>query len=452
MSQMHRKVLLIAYEFPPSGGGGVQRVAKFARYLPEFGWDPLVVAAEPVKGRPLDESLAEEVTTVPVARVPARHVGMAVSRVLAVARGARDTLRRRRVERRAPSEQANSAAASRDPSGGFRPGRTAQLTQWLASPDFAAYWVAPAVAAGIRVGREAGVFAVLASSPPFSALVAGARVAEALRVPLVADFRDAWRDNPGTWYPTAWHRNRSLALERRVLEWAAAVTCVSPPIEKEALEMGGHNASVLPNGFDPADVAPWAPDQDPPATIVFMGTLYPALSDPRTLFEAMRLAGKRSGHAAQLRLWIVGRRAPFAIEAAQRAGVADRVDFLGYLPHAEAIATVARADAGVVLIRDAPEAASVYAAKIFEYLGIGIPILLLGPVQGVAADLVREAGAGWVVAHGDVESIAQTIVRIAEDKAAGKRHAPPAPSVVARFDRRTQAAQLAKILDSVVAK
>jgi glycosyltransferase involved in cell wall biosynthesis len=444
------RVLVIAYEYPPSGGGGVQRIAKFTRYLPEFGWDPVVVAARPVKGRALDESLAEEVSHVPVTRVPARHVGMAVSRGLGVARGARDRLRGSgRPGGEVAMTDAQAAAVDTVAAGTRRPGRTQQITQWVSSPDFAGYWIRHAVTAAVREGRANRVDAVIASSPPFSALVAGARTATRLGVPFVADFRDAWRDNPGAWYPTGWHRERSFALERAVLGEAAGVTCVSSPIEREVLEMGGHNTVVLPNGFDSADLVPWRPSADAPPTIAFMGWLYPAHSDPRPFLEAMRLAADRSAAAAELRFRIIGPSPGFAVAAVEQMGLQDRVDFLGYQPHGTALELLSTADAGLVLIRDVPESKGSYTGKIFEYLGMGIPILLAGPPDGVAADLIREANAGWVVAHGDTQGLASALVELAEAKSAGRRPEAPNAEVIARFDRRAQAGVLARMLDEV---
>ncbi len=442
-----RNVLVVAYEFPPTGGGGVQRVAKFCRYLPDSGWRPAVVCAEPARGRPVDPSLAAEVATVRVVRTPARHLAAGIS---SIAERLRLTHGRDPAAADAgptPSGRATATTAAR----AGTQSRAHRIAAWVAVPDFAAYWVGPAVEAGVRLGTEIEAEAVIASGPPFSSLVAGARVAARLGVPFVADFRDAWRDNPGASHPTAWHRQRSLALERATVSAAAAVTCVSEPICAEVTELGGRRVTLLPNGFDPADLMPWTPDPAGPPRIAFMGWVYPAHSDPRPLFQAMALAAERSEAASDLTLDMIGPAQTFAIEAVERLGLGGRVAFHGYRPHAEALAMLSRADAGVVLIRDVPQSAGSYTGKIFEYLGMGLPILLAGPPDGVAAALVREANAGWVAPHGDPEAIAGILVRLAEDK----RHAVAPPQrdldVVARFRRPSQAAALAALLEDVTA-
>jgi glycosyltransferase involved in cell wall biosynthesis len=448
---MSRKVLVLTYEFPPSGGGGVQRVAKFARYLSGNGWEPLVVCAEHVPGRPLDQELYSEVASVPVLRTPARRANVPVARVLTILQRVRGLLpRRRRATTPAAAGPATRGAAAA-PSTGAVVGRTARITALIAFPDVAAYWVGPAVRAAVSLGRREKVAAVFASGPPHSVLIAGSRVAKALGVPFVADMRDAWRDNPGAHYPTRFHRDRAPELERRVMAAAAAVTCVSEPIAREAREMGARDVVVLPNGFDPADVPEWAPEPGD-LHIAFMGQMYSSHSDPAPLLDAMNLAGEASATGSRVIFDVIGSAAPFAVDEVAARGLQDRVRFLGYHPHAEALRLLARADVGVVLIRDVPGSKASYTGKIFEYLGMGIPVLVVGPVDGVAADLVREAGSGRVAAYGDPADCARVLVELAEAKARGEGAAAPAEEVVRRFDRSAQAAVLASVLDRVAAR
>jgi glycosyltransferase involved in cell wall biosynthesis len=443
-----RTVLVMTYEFPPTGGGGVQRVAKLSRYLPDGGWTPIVVSGAHVDGRPFDPTLLQEVAGVRVVRTPARRVSVPVSRVLGFARRLRDATARLRVS----GGQADSAGvpgAEVAPQRGV--GLTARITSWVSFPDVAGYWIGPAVRAAVRVGRHEGVEAVFASGPPHSVLVAGSRVAAALGVPFVADMRDAWRDNPGVYHPTSWHRSRALALERRVLATAAEVTCVSEPIAAEAREMGARSTFVLPNGFDPAEVPAWDPTPGD-LRIAFMGHMYPAHSDPAPLLDALVLTAQMGEAASRITFDVIGGEASFAVAEVATRGLGDRVRFLGYRPHTEALALLARRDAGVVLIRDAPGAKASYTGKIFEYLGVGMPILVVGPTDGVAAELVRESGGGRTVAYGDPRACAQALAQMAEAKAAGAVPTRPNPDVVHRFDRREQALCLSSILDALTAR
>jgi glycosyltransferase involved in cell wall biosynthesis len=426
---------MLTHEFPPSGGGGVQRVAKFARYLPANGWDPLVVTGRVVSSRPTDDTLLEGLGDVAVRRVDAFDLRGAVAWIGAALRRTR-----RDPAAAAPSKPGSLPGARRVPF-------STRVSSWFGIPDHAAFWIGPAVRAAVQVGRDEGVAAVFASGPPHSVLVAGMRAASVLGVPLVADMRDAWRDNPSIRYATPYHRARAVALERRVMRSAALVTCLSGPVAREAREMGARRAVVLPNGFDPADVPTWSPEPGA-LRMVFMGTMYRPLTDPAPLLAAMAAADP-STPAAAASLRFVGVEPTWVVEDVASLGLQDRVSFLGYRPHAEALALVARADVGVVLLNDMPGSKAVYTGKLFEYLGMGIPILVLGPEDGVAADLVREARAGWTVAYCDVPAAAALVAELAARKAGEGIALDPDPGVVGRYDRRRQAAALAGLLDEV---
>lgn len=428
-------LLLITYEFPPSGGGGVQRVAKFCRYLPAAGWWPAVVAASPVAGRPLDESLESEVRGTPVVRVPGRHVASALARALRPLKA---------LARRSGGGEGRLASGTSGV-----PALSGRLARFVAVPDDAAFWIGPAVRAGVDLGRERGASAVLASGPPHSALVAGARVARELGVPFVADMRDAWRDNPVKWWPTPAHEARSLALERGALASADVVLAVSEPIAAEAREMGAHEALVLPNGFDPADLPRWRPRTEGPLRVVFMGTVYRGHSDPGVFLKGMAEAVSRG---VDVTLDLVGA-APGSLSGDVAAlGLADRVTLHGYLPHAEALAAAGAADVGLVLIADRPGAKASVTGKLYEYLGMGLPALVAGPSDGAAASLVHQARAGEVVAPDDPAAIAEALARLERAKRDGSLGRDLDAAVVAVFDRRAQAARLASVLDGLAGR
>lgn len=435
---MPRTVLLITYEFPPSAGAGVQRMAKFARYLPDSGWSPVVLTAEPIPGRPVDDSLTAPVADIPVRRTPARHVGTAVAQMLA-------PLKRSRAQTGAPASQPASVPAASAPPARHAVPLSSRISRLVAVPDDAAFWIAEAVRDGITFGREHSVEAVVASGPPHSVLIAGSRIARALGVPFVADMRDAWRDNPGGAFPTSWHRKKSALFEQRALSTAAVVTCVSQPIADEAAEMGGRSVRVLPNGFDPVDITTsWQGGAEGPLTVAYMGRFYGS-HDPAAFFEGFAKASE----SAELRFSFTGPDPDRVQAAASRLGFADRVDARGYAPHREALARVAAADVGLVVITDEPGAKANYTGKLFEYLGMGIPTLVVGPPDGAAADLVRAAGAGEVAADGDPGDIARALLQLSAAKAGGWSTFSPDTSAIRRFERPAQAAELASILDEV---
>lgn len=425
-----RKLLVIAYEFPPSAGAGVQRIAKLARYLPESGWQPYVLSATPVWGRPTDEALVAQVADVEVRRLPNRNVAATLARML----------------------QPLKRAGGRPSDGVSPPPRAATgspVTTRIARRfylDSAELWSRRVPHAAERWHHEVGFDAVLASGPPHSALLAGARLARRLGVPFLADLRDPWRDNPGYRWPDSPVRDsRSLELEREVMRATAAVLAASRPIADEAIAMGSPRAEVVPNGFDPSELPSWTP-ADGPLRLCFIGRFY-TTTDPASFLDGLALAIERSGGELAVQVEVAGPDSSSVRGAVTSRGLDHVVRFLGYLPHADALRVAARSDAGLVVLRDVPGAEAIYSSKLFEYLGIGLPVLLVGPSRGVAAELVEEARAGIVVSYGDVDAIASAVARMAAEKTSGLRAHEPLAEVVSRFDRRRQSATIASVLD-----
>lgn len=441
MSSPPKHLLILAYEFPPTAGPGVQRITALTKYLQRLGWRVSVVCAEPLSSAPTDPSMLPDVADACVVALPGRHVATAIARLLA-------PLKRGGTASATPADAAPAGPAPASDAAERRP-LSGRISRWLAVPDDAVFWRRPAAAAAARIHAQDPVDVVFASGPPYSAMLAGCDFSHASGVPLVLDLRDPWRDNAALHWPTSWHRNRSLALERRAMACASALVAVSEPIAQEARSLGASQTSVLPNGFDPERVPVWAPDASAPLTLAFMGRFSRALTDPEPLFAGMALAAETSPAAAAVRLVVAGPEYPWVADLVAHYGLSQRVEIRGYLPNADALALVAGADIGVIALADVPGTKAIYSSKLFDYLGIGIPVLLVGPTECVAADVLREARAGTVVAP-TAPAVAAVLATLAEAKAAGQAVPEPESDAVARFSRSSQAAALSALLDSVV--
>jgi len=123
------------------------------------------------------------------------------------------------------------------------------------------------------------------------------------------------------------------------------------------------------------------------------------------------------------------------------------VEFQPYLPHREAVDVLAASDVGLVVYADLPALRVSTPAKLYEYLAIGLPVLFVGPSEGAAPDLVREARAGLVVRYADQSGIAAALAGFARQKSEGVLGSDLRRAVVARFDRRLQAEALARVLE-----
>ena len=247
-----KRLLVLAYFYPPLAGGGVHRVLSFTRHLPAHGWACTVVCAGEHDYWVRDESLRDRVPSeTEVLRVSG---GSALATLLRLGRGARTDGRR------------SSAGFSL-----LRP-----LSEWFLLPDSYVGWSARAA----RVARDriaaGGIDAILSSSPPDSAHLAAAGLAQATGLPWVADFRDPWIATSFKRPPTPWHAARQRALEARVTGGADLVLAASRThhdVLAARATARPRQLLFLPNGFEPLGDAPMPTPRGEAFRVVFTGTL-----------------------------------------------------------------------------------------------------------------------------------------------------------------------------------
>lgn len=435
------RILFLAYHFPPIGGGGVQRNAKFARYLPELGYLPLVVTGPGrAAGRwtPEDESLMSEIPgEVPVHRIPGPEPEPATGRRAAL---------ERRLMIRTP------------------------FTRW---------WVRGAVELGKAVGGEAAL--VYGSLVPYESAEAAATLARALRKPWVADLQDPWALDEMWLYPSSLHRRLDLRRMRSVLATADAVVMNTPEAAARVLsrfpELRSKPVVSIPNGFDAEDFHAPAPAQSN-GTFRIAHAGYLHTEDGLRLRERRKVRRLLGGLLAPVD--ILTRSHVYLLEAIERlvarqpalasvievvlAGVTSDTDIRlgarypfvrmpGYLPHAETVALLRSADLLFLPMHDLPDGlrAGLVPGKTYEYLAAGRPILAAVP-QGDARDLLTDAGNALLCPPADVDQMATIIGRQIERWRAGLSAPAPRADVVARYERRRQAEQLAGVFSTVVGR
>jgi len=431
-----RRVLIVCYFFPPLAGGGVHRVLGFTRYLPHHGWECTVVCAGPRDHWVIDPTLESRIAP-----------GTEVIRVEGGS-GLAAWLRLRPNDR------------------GRRPTRTFAglrwLSDWLLFPDSYAGWARRATAATARRLAHGGVDVVLTSSPPDSAHLPGL-AAKSGGTRWVADFRDPWMGLEFRRPPTAWHRRRQQALERRVIDGADVLLAASRThaerLAARLREDGLDPARVvhLPNGYEPAAddagsaastlrAVPTQPHEV--FLLVYTGTLS-LVPDVGVFLDALHEMLARVPEARRrLRVRLLG---PFDAGYADRAvalGLSPGiVEFVGPRPHAESRAEQRRA--AVLLHWQPRDFPTMVPGKLYEYFETGRPVLALLDPATEAAELVRAAG-GTVVPARDRAALAAEIERRYRAwKQAGAAPGAP-PTWLAEHRRERLAGRLAATLDQLV--
>jgi len=436
---MSRRILVLTYYFPPSGGPGVQRILKFVKYLPSSGWTPIVLTVEdgayPARDPSLETDVPSEAEVVRTSSWDPYHLYARLtgrSDDDAVVQGSLEGRERTWKERLARWVRAN-----------------------IVLPDARVGWVPFAVWRGHHLLRRHDVDAILTTGPPHSTHLAGAALQWMSGIPWVADFRDPWTDiNYYQELPhTEWARRVDSALERMVLRRTEALTTVSPGW-KSLLQakINGEGAPkpfrVIHNGYDEEDLQPRRADVDEEHfTITHVGSLY-ASRNPTGLWRAVRRL-RENGRVPKLRIRLVGMVDPPVREALRAHDLEERTDFVSYVPHDEAVRHMQRAGLLLLSIEAFPAASGMLTGKLYEYLASGRPVLGLGPPRGDAARLLRRTGGGRLFARDNVDGLASCVQAHykAWESGAPRRGAPT--DAVRPYRRKAQTKELAQLLDGV---
>ena len=412
------KVLLVTLYFPPAGGGGVQRPLKFATHLPALGIETHVLAPDDPKWVHRDDDLAPP-TQAWVHRV--RYVG---------------------PKGRLPADELHGLTGIQ------RAGRkTALAFRRGLIPDENVTWNLTAIPAGIRIARRENIDVVLTTSPPMSVHLIGAAVRRATGARWIADLRDSILANPHrrTESPLVRAKERTgERVARLVARKADAVVAVSAPIADEMRTLGAARVQTIANGCDFEDFAGLEYHPAPRLRITHTGSFFGRRS-PRPILEALATSD------ADAVLRFVGDFRKADREWADRLGLDDRLELLPYLPRREVLALQKDSEALLLLIPESGgRGRAVLSAKVFEYLAAERPILAAVPPDGAAAELIRETGAGTVVAPEDVDTLRGALEQLSADHRSGRLNGTPLPADVRqRLSRRARAEELAQLIGSL---
>ena len=409
-AQLRRRVLIVAYYFPPIGGIGSIRAASFAALLPAHGWDVRVVAPGATPHR-ADPSLA--FSREDVVRASSLEPALLLRRLRRRTRG--------------------GAAAASAPA--LHTATHARLLE-LAFPDAQLGWYPAATVAALRLAREQRFDAILSSSYPVTAHLVAWSVSRLTRLPWVAEFRDPWSER----FALATERRAAERLELAIVGAARRVIVPSAAFAEHYAERWGVRVDAIPNGHDlPRD--PPAPRPCGRKVLAHVGSYYPGRQSLVSVWRA--LAEMKAAGAAPPRVRWVGELGAQARAELAGSGLLEDLEVTGHLPHAQA--TELMRSATMLFAsgeRDTgPLGRGTTAAKLFEYLASGRPILYLcDPGADAAAILGRYDGCH--VAAFDDEPAVRRAIEAGLDGRSYERD-------VERFSRRARAAELAAVLDSV---
>ena len=441
MSGGARRVGLVAYWYPPRQAAGALRAAALARYLPAFGWQPVVVTVRPGSSLHMPPGVATRDDVPPPALATTDRAWHALAAAAVEALRGSAALEPLKTENVLAGRRPHARAAHWI------------YRHWLSFPDDAWPWLVDRRTVA-RVFAAHRVEAVISTSPPPTAHLVAAAAARRLDVPWIADYRDPWSQR------SAWRRAWPLAgvearLERHTLAQASEVVTVSAPIAENLGRLLGRPVSVVSNGFDPADreapVANPLPIAAGRFTLVHTGTLTHGSRDPGLLFSALdALVARGDLPIAALEVWFVGRNLDVAKRAAARwPALAPALRFAGAVPRAAALDAQRRATVLVALGSPDPAYDGDVPTKVFEYLDAGRPILAIASHRSALAALF-EATRGGRIATNTAEVEAALVDWLGRWRRDGHVPASSDRRAIARYERRRLTGEFARILDRAV--
>ena len=374
-----KKVLIITYYWPPAGGPGVQRVLKFVKYLPKFGWEPVVLTVENGEYPALDKSLLNEVP---------------------------DSLSIYKVQSFEPFSFYKKLSGRK----GNLPTHILSKTEdenivdktakWIRTniflPDARIGWYPNLVKKGKEIIKNENINIILSSSPPHSVQLGAKKIAAATNTKWIADFRDPWTDGfwqkflPRTKLATYFDTN----LEKSVIKKADHIITVSEGFKKLFSRKTTVDFTVITNGYDVSDFQNVHREQGNNFVITYTGSIRTS-QIPNNLFKALQIL-KGKGLINNLRLQFIGSQHPKLEKIINDYGLSDITLSRNYVSHNVLMKYVLNSTILLVLVPDTKDNEGIIPAKLFEYIGSKNYVMGFGPKDSDVGNIINKCNCGSI--------------------------------------------------------
>lgn len=413
-----KKVLMIANQFSPMGGSGVQRSVKFVKHLRKFGYEPIVFTRDTATMELIDETLLKDIPKdIKIIRTKAydftewKSIFKFLGKVIALK---------------------------------------------MIIPDPARVWAEFSKKKIIDLIKEENIKLIYTTSAPYSDHLLGLYIKKNIKdIIWIADFRDEWTNNPYTLdNPHNIIRTKiEDKMELDVLNNADALITNTPVMRKNFIEnrnLKGDNFYVIPNGYDEEDFEEIEikDNKNEKMTLVYTGALY-GRRKPDTFFEALKqLKQENKIDSKKIKVQLMGNYYIDKLQAKINSyGLKEQFEIIGYVPHNVCIKHQLESDVLVLIEGTGRGAEAFYTGKIFEYMNTGKPVLALLPENGAAADLVRQTNIGLVADTDNIEDIKKIILEYYNKWIEGSLEFNPDRSIIEKFERKELTKNLAEIFD-----
>ena len=400
-----KKVLIITYYWPPSGGAGVQRWLKFSKYLPDFGFAPVILTVDENQASyaQLDHSLVEEINP---------ELCVHKTRTFEPYNLYRSLIRKKEI-----------------PYGGFSNQKKVTIFEKFSRlirgnlfvPDPRRGWNKYALRKALELIGSENIVSVITSGPPHSTHLIGKNIKDRTGIKWIADFRDPWTDI--YYYKELYHtlpaRLYDRYLEKKVLTGADKIITVSEEVKKLLLRRipgPKEKIAVIPNGYDESDFENITKLKNEFFTITYTGTISLSYRIERFI-EAIYILPREV--KAKIKIRFVGNVPDEILNMFKNKNLGSMLEVLGYIPHKKAVDQMVNASLLLMAIPDSSDNKGIVTGKFFEYLAAKRPILAMGPTGGDVDLLLQKCNAGKLFSYNEIEPMSLFIHEIFEQEQRG---------------------------------
>jgi len=374
-----KKVLIITYYWPPAGGPGVQRVLKFAKYLPDFGWEPYILTVKDGEFPAIDKSLEND--------IPKNcHVYLSNS--------IEPFYLYKKFTGKKNRDKIPTYILNQSKSDNFKDNLAKWIRLNLFIPDAKIGWIPFAVSKGKKLIKENDIDIIFSSSPPQTVNLVAKKIATKSGLPWIADYRDPWTD--AFWQEGSSGRN-SLAqkvdklFEKTCLNNANGITTVSNSLIELFQKKSQNYYSLMPNGFDNDDFTNLKKAKSEKFRINYIGYLGQAQKID-TFLEAVNSLDDNTKDKIDINFF-----------GNIHQSILDRIDLLNlrniinihpYIPHEKAIKIMKNSEMLLLVIPDVLKNELIVTGKLFEYLATQNYILGIGPTNSDVVNILQQTNCG----------------------------------------------------------
>jgi len=453
---MRKKVLIIAYHFPPLGGGGVYRTLKFAKYLPLFGWEPIILTVSNPDHPLWDYSLLKELPVdIQVYRVPAFEFSKWERKFFSLFKPGRNLKKEKQKDRFSTIKEVKIPLGSKFR--GLLKSTYLFLTAWMRIPDDKVGWVPFALLEGLSLIKSKKVDLIYVTSPPHSSHLIGWVLSKLTRKPWVADFRDDWLEyEKMRKVYSSLHLRLERALADRAFSSTSFIIAISE-FQKQTHQKNYPQAKrieVIYNGYDAQDLDESSQKEhrwlDSKFHICHSGYFYPKTAFP--LFEILReFFAENPDLREKIQVDLVGYLEEEYKDWIIQNQLGEIIKSWGYREHESAINFLLKSHLLLHLIGSNGDFwKGVVTGKLFEYLASGKPIISLAPPQGEVEKIIQQAKSGWVFNPQDHQGIKNKLKESYELFLKGELKVEQDKLFIQEFERKRLTYKLSSVFEKCI--